>query len=58
MVATSASATWRRCRGIKTVRSAGEQAVRDALTHGVCALVTTDGGVRIEDDYRYLVATS
>ena len=43
---------------IKTVRSAGEPAVRDALTHGVRALVTTDGGVRIEDEYRYLVATS
>lgn len=43
---------------IKTVRSAGEQAVRDALTTGVRALVTTDGGVRIEDQYRYLIATS
>jgi hypothetical protein len=43
---------------IKTVRSAGEQAVRDALTHGVRALITTDGGVRIEDEYRYLIATS
>jgi SAM-dependent methyltransferase len=42
---------------VKTVRSAGEQAVRDALTDGVRALITTEGAVRIEDEYRYLIAT-
>ena len=43
---------------VKTVRTAGEQSVRDALTEGVRALITTDGGVRIEDEYHYLIATS
>lgn len=43
---------------VKTVRTAGEQAVRAALTEGVRALITTDGGVRIEDEYHYLIATS
>lgn len=45
------------CRIIKAVRSAGEQPVRDALAAGVRALMTTSGGVRIEDEYRYLIAT-
>jgi ubiquinone/menaquinone biosynthesis C-methylase UbiE len=43
---------------VKAVRSAGEQPVRDALADGVRALMTTSGGVRIEDEYRFLIATS
>ena len=43
---------------VRAVRSSGEQRVRDALTDGVRGLVTASGGVRIEDEYRYLVATA
>jgi ubiquinone/menaquinone biosynthesis C-methylase UbiE len=43
---------------VKAMRTAGEQPVRDALTDGVRTLITTNGGVRIEDEYRYLIATS
>jgi SAM-dependent methyltransferase len=39
-------------------RSLGDQAVREALTEGVRSLITADGGVRIEDELRYLIATS
>ena len=42
---------------VKAVRSTGEQPVRDALTDGVRGLMTTNGGVRIEDEYRYLITT-
>jgi hypothetical protein len=42
---------------VKAVRSLGEQPVRDALTAGVQGLMTGNGGVRIEDEYRYLIAT-
>jgi hypothetical protein len=41
-----------------TIRTLGEQSVRDALTEGVRPLMTTAGGVRFEDEYRYLIATS
>jgi SAM-dependent methyltransferase len=43
---------------VKAARTAGDQRVRDALADGVRALVTTSGRVRIEDEYRYLIATS
>jgi SAM-dependent methyltransferase len=43
---------------VKAVRSAGEQPVRDALADGVRPLMTTSGGVRIQDEYRFLIATS
>ena len=42
---------------VKAVRSSGEQPVRDALADGVQTLMTASGGVRIEDEYRYLIAT-
>jgi hypothetical protein len=43
---------------VKAARAVGDQRVRDALADGVRALVTTSGRVRIEDEYRYLIATS
>jgi SAM-dependent methyltransferase len=43
---------------VRAVRSSDERRVRDALTHGVQGLITTSGGVRIEDEYRYLIATA
>lgn len=42
---------------VKAVRSLGEQPVRDALTVGVRELMIVSGGVRIEDDYHYVIAT-
>jgi SAM-dependent methyltransferase len=43
---------------VKAVRSADEPRVRDALTQGVRSLITARGGVRIEDEYRYLIASA
>ena len=43
---------------VRTVRSSDEQRVRAALSEGVRPLITTGGGVRIEDEYRYLVASA
>jgi hypothetical protein len=43
---------------VGAIRTLGEQSVRDALTEGVRPLMTTAGGVRFEDEYRYLIATS
>jgi SAM-dependent methyltransferase len=43
---------------VGATRSLGEQAVRDALTEGVRPLMTASGGVRIEDELRYLIATA
>jgi hypothetical protein len=36
----------------------GSKSVRDALMEGVRPLMTAAGGVRFEDEYRYLIATS
>ena len=43
---------------VGAIRTLGEQPVRDALTEGVRPLMTAGGGVRFEDEYRYLIATS
>jgi ubiquinone/menaquinone biosynthesis C-methylase UbiE len=43
---------------VRAVRSSDEQRVRDALTDGVRGLTTAGAGVRIEDEYRYLIATA
>jgi ubiquinone/menaquinone biosynthesis C-methylase UbiE len=43
---------------VRAARSLGEQAVRDALTEGVRSLMTAGGGVRFEDELRYLIATA
>lgn len=43
---------------VRATRSLGEQAVRDALTQGVRPLITASGGVRIEDELRYQIATA
>jgi SAM-dependent methyltransferase len=43
---------------VRAVRSSDEQRVREAITDGVRARITTSGGVRIEDEYRYLIATA
>jgi hypothetical protein len=43
---------------VRAVRSANEPRVRDALSDGVRQLITASGGVRIEDEYRYLVASA
>ena len=43
---------------VRAVRSADEARVRDALSQGVRHLVTASGGVRIEDEYRYLIASA
>ena len=43
---------------VRAVRSSDEQRVRGALTDGVRALIAAGGGVRIEDEYRYLIATA
>jgi hypothetical protein len=42
---------------VSAIRTLGEKPVRDALTGGVRPLMTTGGGVRFEDEYRYLIAT-
>jgi ubiquinone/menaquinone biosynthesis C-methylase UbiE len=41
---------------VAAIRTLGEHAVRDALTTGVHPLMTAGGGVRFEDEYRYLIA--
>jgi SAM-dependent methyltransferase len=43
---------------VNATRTLGERAVRDALTEGVRPLMTADGGVRFEDEYRFLIARS
>jgi SAM-dependent methyltransferase len=43
---------------VSAVRSLGVEPVRNALTEGVRPLMTATGGVRFEDEYRYLIATS
>gem|GEM_PF-110591 len=42
---------------VSAIRTLGEEPVRDALTVGVRPLMTATGGVRFEDEYRYLIAT-
>jgi ubiquinone/menaquinone biosynthesis C-methylase UbiE len=42
---------------VSAIRTLGEESVRDALTEGVRPLMTASGGVRFEDEYRYLIAT-
>ena len=43
---------------VRAVRSSDEPQVREALSEGARALITATGGVRIEDEYRYLIATA
>ena len=43
---------------MRAIRGSDEQRVRDALTDGVRTLIAASGGVRIEDEYRYLIATA
>ena len=43
---------------VRAIRALGEEPVRDALTEGVRPLRTASGGVRFEDEYRYLIASS
>jgi SAM-dependent methyltransferase len=43
---------------VSACRSLGYEAVREALAEGVRPLVTAAGGVRIEDELRYLIATA
>ena len=43
---------------VSAIRTLGEEPVRDALTEGVRPLMTASGGVRFEDEYRYLIAIS
>ncbi len=43
---------------VRAARSADEPRVRDALSEGVRPLITASGGVRIEDEYRYLIASA
>jgi hypothetical protein len=43
---------------VRAVRNSDEHRVRDALMDGVRTLITTSGGVRIEDEYGYLIATA
>ena len=38
------------------VRNAGEDAVREALGAGFAPLRTSNGGYRVEDEYRYVMA--
>jgi SAM-dependent methyltransferase len=42
---------------VRAVRSSGEPRVREALREGARSLITASGGVRIEDEYRYLIAS-
>ena len=42
---------------VSAIRTLGLEPVRDALTGGVRPLMTASGGVRFEDEYRYLIAT-
>lgn len=41
---------------VRRTRSSDEPRVRAALSDGVRPLITARGGVRIEDEYRYLIA--
>jgi ubiquinone/menaquinone biosynthesis C-methylase UbiE len=41
---------------VRAVRALGEPAVRDALTESLRPLRTSTGGVRLEDELRYLIA--
>jgi hypothetical protein len=50
--------TWPFASIVRAAWSLGEQAVRDALTEGVRSLRTASGGVRFDDEYRYLIATA
>jgi ubiquinone/menaquinone biosynthesis C-methylase UbiE len=43
---------------VRAVRSAGEQDVREALARALAPLRMSTGGYRIEDELRYLIATS
>jgi ubiquinone/menaquinone biosynthesis C-methylase UbiE len=43
---------------VRAVRSSDEPRVREALSEGVRPLITPSGGVRIEDEYRYLIASA
>ena len=43
---------------VRAVRSSDERRVREALSEGVRSLITASGGVRIEDEYRYLIASA
>jgi ubiquinone/menaquinone biosynthesis C-methylase UbiE len=43
---------------VRAVRSSGEQAVRKALAGALAPLRMSTGGYRIEDELRYLIATS
>jgi hypothetical protein len=43
---------------VRAVRALGEQAVRDALTEALRPLRTSTGGIRIEDELRYLIAVA
>ena len=43
---------------VRTTRSPDEPRVRAALSDGVRELITASGGVRSEDEYRYLIGTA
>jgi SAM-dependent methyltransferase len=43
---------------VRAVRSSDEPRVRQTLGGGVRSLITASGGVRIEDEYRYLIANA
>jgi SAM-dependent methyltransferase len=43
---------------VRAVRSSDERRVREALSEGVGSLITASGGVRIEDEYRYLITSA
>jgi hypothetical protein len=43
---------------VHAVRALGEQAIRDALTESLRPLRTSTGGVRLEDELRYLIAVA
>jgi ubiquinone/menaquinone biosynthesis C-methylase UbiE len=43
---------------VRAVRASGEQVVRDALTESLRPLRTSTGGVRLEDELRYLIAVA
>jgi hypothetical protein len=40
------------------MRSSDERRVREALSEGVRPLITASGGVRIIDEYRFLIASA
>ena len=43
---------------VRSTRSPDEPRVRAALSDGVRELITASGGVRSEDEYRYLIGTA